>query len=298
MSDATGGAATRSREASGGTARARVEGEAKKWLRRTSDWVDLQLSLILDSLRRVAPQARGRLLDVGCGDKPYEAIFRPHVTEYIGVEHRDTFGLTSAAEPEAGAGKHGPDVLYSGDRLPFPDRSFDTVLSVQVLEHTPKPAELVQEMGRVLADDGLLILMAPFQFRLHEQPHDYFRYSPHGLRELCARAGLEITHVEQQGSLWSLMGHKLNSYLAFRVAQMGGMAQTMGKLGHEKVTLARPRYWTLPWVAPSMLAVALGARVLDRVLFDPEETLGFLVLARHKRTNGALASAARAGESS
>lgn len=274
-----------------------VEDEAKKWLRRSSDWVDLQLSLILDSLRRVAPRARGRLLDVGCGDKPYEAIFRPYVTEYIGVEHRDTFALTSAAEPDLGTGKQGPDVYYSGDRLPFPDRSFETVLSVQVLEHTPRPAELVREMGRVLADDGLLILMAPFQFRLHEQPHDYFRYSPHGLRELCARAGLEITHVEQQGSLWSLLGHKLNSYLAFRVAQMGGMAQGMGKLGHEKATLARPRYWTLPWVAPSMFAVALGARVLDRVLFDPEETLGFLVLARHRGANGGLAPAAAGGSS-
>lgn len=290
-------AATRSAESPAAKARTRVEDEAKKWLRRTSDWVDLQLSLILDSLRRVAPRARGRLLDVGCGDKPYEPIFRPYVTEYIGVEHQDTFALTSAAEPglstgkpssgEQGRAKNGPDVFYSGDRLPFPDGSFQTVLSVQVLEHTPRPAELVREMARVLADDGLLILMAPFQFRLHEQPHDYFRYSPHGLRELCARAGLEITHVEQQGSLWSLMGHKLNSYLAFRVAHMGGMAQGMGKLGHEKTTLARPRYWTLPWVAPSMLAVALGARVLDRVLFDPEETLGFLVLARHRQGSGA-----------
>jgi SAM-dependent methyltransferase len=280
------GSASAARALRGPSARALALQQARKWVRRTSDWVDLQLSLILESLRRVAPRARGRLLDVGCGEKPYEAIFRPYVTEYVGVEHRDTFGLTSASEPGRAPGKKGPDVLYSGDRLPFPDRSFDTVLNVQVLEHTPRPAELVREMARVLADDGLLILMAPFQFRLHEEPHDYFRYSPHGLRELCRRAGLEIIHVEQQGSLWSLMGHKLNSYLAFRVAQLGGMAQGMGKLGHEKASAVRPRYWMLPWVAPSMLAVALGARVLDRVLFDPEETLGFLVLARHQHRNG------------
>ena len=288
MTDVTHQHAALSRETPAGKARALLEGGARRWARRTSDYVDLQLSLILDSLRRVAPQAHGRLLDVGCGDKPYEAIFRPHVTDYIGVEHRETFALTSASTPEAERGKQGPDVLYTGDRLPFPDHSFDTVLNVQVLEHTPRPAELVREMARVLKRDGLLILMAPFQFRLHEEPHDYFRYSPHGLRELCGRAGLEITHVAQQGSLWSLMGHKLNSYLAFRVAQMGGMAQGLGKLGHEKTSVARPRYWTLPLVAPSMLAVALGARVLDRLLFDPEETLGFLVLARHK-PNGAAA---------
>ena len=65
----------------------------------------------------------------------------------------------------------GPDVVYSGGTLPFRDGAFDTVLSVQVLEHTARPGALVAEMSRVLARDGLLILTAPFQFRLHEQPH-------------------------------------------------------------------------------------------------------------------------------
>ena len=36
---------------------------------------------------RLAPRARGRLLDVGCADKPYEAWFRPYVTSYIGIEY-------------------------------------------------------------------------------------------------------------------------------------------------------------------------------------------------------------------
>ncbi len=47
-------------------------------------------------------------------------------------------------------------------------------------------------MARVLKPGGLLILLAPFQFRLHEQPHDYFRYSSHGLRHLCEEAGLDV----------------------------------------------------------------------------------------------------------
>jgi SAM-dependent methyltransferase len=265
------------------SAMGRAGSEVQKLARQASDWIDLQLSLIVSALRRVAPQARGRLLDVGCGEKPYEPLFRPYVTEYVGVEYSETFDLTAASGAAASDGanrKRGPDVVYRGDRMPFPDRSFDTVLSVQVLEHTPRPGALVREMSRVLKDDGLLILMAPFQFRLHEQPHDYFRYSPHGLRQLCAEAGLTVTHFEQQGSLWSVLGHKLNSYLAFRVAQLGGMAQGLGKLGHEQATRERPRYWTLPWVAPSMVTIAAGARLLDKVLFDPEESLGFLVLAR------------------
>src|SRR5215468_9724618 len=41
--------------------------KARQAARGVSDWMDLQWSLLLEQLRRVAPQARGRLLDVGCG---------------------------------------------------------------------------------------------------------------------------------------------------------------------------------------------------------------------------------------
>jgi len=65
-------------------------------LRAASDWVDLQWSLLIRVLESVAPQSRGRLLDVGCGDRPFERIFRPYVDEYVGVEHEATFDATAA----------------------------------------------------------------------------------------------------------------------------------------------------------------------------------------------------------
>jgi SAM-dependent methyltransferase len=241
-------------------------------------WLDFEKSGIIAALKRVAPVARGRLLDVGCGDRPYEPLFQPYVTEYIGVENEVTFGATAASERAKG-----PDVTYDGRRLPFDDGSFDTVMSIQVLEHTPRPAELVAEMARVLKDDGVLILSVPFNYRLHEEPHDYFRYTPHGLRELCGRAGLTVDQVIPRGGLWSLMGHQLNTYLAFRVARMGGVAQSMGGRGHEAPESAGARLWTLPFVAPTIACVGLGARVLDRVLEDPTDTLGFVVTARRAR---------------
>ena len=257
-------------------------------VRTTTDWIDLQWSFIIALLERVAPQAHGRLLDVGCGDKPYEYIFRPYVSEYVGIEHEATFTATAASDRE-----RKPDLLYDGRRLPFEDRSFDTVLNVQVLEHTPRPAALVAEMARVLKDDGVLILSAPFQFRLHEEPHDYFRYSPHGLRVLCADAGLEIVEVHNQGSLWSVIAHKLNNYLAFRIARVGSLAQAMGKLSHEGRSAERARLWTLPVVAPLMLALSGSSRVLDRVLAEPEEAFGFLVIARRAKPGSSATEANR-----
>lgn len=247
-----------------------------KAARIAADLVDIQLSRVVASLARLAPRTRGRMLDVGCGDKPYEHLFAPFVREYVGVEHEATFDGTSAAARTRGV------LRYDGRRLPFEDASFDVVMSVQVLEHTPEPAALLAEMARVLRDDGMMILSAPFSFRLHEEPHDYFRYTPHGLRVLCDRSGLAIEEIEPHGSLWSLLGHKLNSFLALRVARVGGAAQALGKLGHEAHDGGGARLWTLPAVAPALVAVAAGAKVLDRLLPDPTETLGFTLVARRR----------------
>jgi SAM-dependent methyltransferase len=245
--------------------------------RAASDWVDLQWSLLIRALEAVAPRARGKALDVGCGDKPYERIFSPYVDQYVGIEHESTFNATAA-----NLGTSRPDYTYDGTRLPFDDGSFDTVLNIQVLEHTPQPFRLVAEMARVLKKGGVLILAAPFSFRLHEEPHDYFRYSPHGLRQMCSEVGLTIDHVEQVGSLWTLVGHKLNSYLAFRVARIGGAAQGLGKLGHESPDQPRARFWTLPLVAPAIVVVAVLARIMDRLFYERQEALGFIIVARHR----------------
>src|SRR5262245_37231504 len=72
------------------------DGIFRRAARATSDWVDLQWSLLIRALRTLAPRTHGRALDVGCGDKPYEAIFRPYVDEYVGIEKDSTFHATAA----------------------------------------------------------------------------------------------------------------------------------------------------------------------------------------------------------
>lgn len=247
--------------------------------RATADWVDLQWAYLIEQLVAIAPRTHGRMLDVGCGDCPYEHIFLPYVDSYTGIEHRATFDLTTASTDDTRRKGRSPDHYYDGDRLPFEDESFDCVLSVQVIEHTPDPGPLVMEMGRVLKKGGLLILNAPFSFRLHEEPHDYYRYTPHGLGEMCRKAGLEVSETLPQGHLFSVLAHKLNSFLAFRVARMGGLMQQMGKLGHEGGAAARPRTWTLPVVLPAMVGVSAAARVFDWAAPDRTESLSYLVLA-------------------
>jgi SAM-dependent methyltransferase len=188
-----------------------------------------------------------------------------------------TFAKTSAS------GRGRPDFYYDGVRLPFDDASFDTVLSVEVLEHTPEPQRLIGEMARVLKPDGTLILSAPFSFRLHEEPHDYFRYTSHGMREMLSKAGMESVEQWAQGALWSVVAHKLNSYLALRVAHLESLGQALGKVGHEGEATHSVRYWTVPFVVPTMVALSATARLLDGVLPERVEAHGFTTIARHVR---------------
>ncbi len=245
--------------------------------RGAADWVDLQYALLMEQMVAIAPRAHGRLLDVGCGEKPYEPIFRPHVSEYVGVEYDATFASTESSRRSTS-----PDFYYDGKRLPFGDKSFDTVISIQVFEHTPDAQTVLDEMARVVKKDGLIVVCAPFSFRLHEEPHDYFRYTPHGLRTMFDRAGLEVEGIWSQGDLWSVIGHKLNTYLTRNVARLDGVAQQMGKMGHEDRSTMKPRYWTLPFVVPALGLVSGMSRVLDRVAHDGTETLGFLVFGHPK----------------
>ncbi len=113
--------------------------ELRKLARRAANFVDLQWTLVIRALNGVAPLARGRLLDVGCGDKPYLEIFRAVCSRRIlGLEHEASFRHTTSATRT-----RGPDVLYDGKRLPFADGEFDTVICIQTLEHTPEPQALL-----------------------------------------------------------------------------------------------------------------------------------------------------------
>jgi SAM-dependent methyltransferase len=78
------------------------------------------------------------------------------------------------------------------------------VLLLNVIEHSINPAGLIKQSHRVLKDDGLLIISAPFLYIIHEQPVDYWRFTQQGLIFLCTSNGFKLKHIEGYGRVFKL----------------------------------------------------------------------------------------------
>ena len=89
--------------------------------------------------------------------------------------------------------------------VPLDDEYAGTVLLTEVLEHLERPVDALAECRRLLRPGGHLIATTPFSWPLHEEPRDFFRYSPHGLRHVAEAAGLEVIELQALSGAWTTL---------------------------------------------------------------------------------------------
>jgi SAM-dependent methyltransferase len=145
----------------------------------------------------------GKLLDFGCGSKPYQKYFN-HVSQYIGLDIEQS-GHTHQNEQI--------DVFYDGKVIPFSDSHFDAVFSSEVFEHVFNIDEVLQEVKRVLKPDGKLLLSCPFSWPEHEVPYDFARYSSYGIKSVIERNGFEIIEQKKTGHFLEVLFQYLIFYI-------------------------------------------------------------------------------------
>jgi SAM-dependent methyltransferase len=81
----------------------------------------------------------------------------------------------------------GVDCVANVERLPHPSASVGTVLALNTFEHVKCFWRGLDEVHRVLRRDGVLVLSTPFHFRIHDYPHDYWRFTPTAYEALLER---------------------------------------------------------------------------------------------------------------
>jgi len=143
----------------------------------------------------------GKLLDVGCGTKPYKKLF--NVEQYDGLEY---------SSEEYGASKNA-EYFYDGNKFPFDNENYDNVISNEVLEHVFNPDEFLSEINRVLKINGKFLLTAPFVWDEHEPPYDFARYTSFGIKYLLEKHGFEIIEFRKSVNNLGVIFQLLNDYI-------------------------------------------------------------------------------------
>jgi SAM-dependent methyltransferase len=209
------------------------------WLRRRVFTFETFIEDSVAAFARSLPPG-ALLLDAGAGEAQYAHLF-PHA-RYVGVD-------LAIGDPQWDYRRL--HAIADLEQLPFADGRFDAALHVVTLEHLPRPAEALEELARVMRRGAALLLVAPQEWEVHQAPHDYYRYTRHGLEYLLARAGFAVEEIEPAGGLFLVISRRL-----LNACQM------------------------LPWLLPVFGPLALLASLLDPLDRRKNFTLGYRCLAR------------------
>lgn len=149
------------------------------------------------AIQKNAHYLQGRILDVGAGSYDrYSRYFTASEYVRMNVEPGTTTDLVGRAEA-----------------IPAADASFDSIVCTQVLGDVFDVAHALREFRRVVKKGGAILITEALVAGLHDEPHDYWRFTSHSLRKLCEDAGFVIEVCESLGGYFSVRADMHIRYL-------------------------------------------------------------------------------------
>jgi len=206
-------------------------------------------SAIDDSLSGFAATlpAGASVLDAGAGERVHAKYFSAQRYTAIDLGVGDTswdYGKL--------------DALADLTALPFREASFDACINIVTLEHVHEPACALLEIERTLKPGGYLLLVVPHEWEVHQSPHDYYRYTRHGVGYLLKKAGFSEFDIQPVGGYFRLISRRL----------LNGLQFFPGPLFFVAAIFLAPPALVLPW--------------LDSLDRERNFTLGYICVARKR----------------
>ena len=198
--------------------------------------------------------AKGDVLDIGCGNKPYKCFFENKINSYVGCD------IIQSSEGAV-------DILCPATEIPLPDNSKDTVFSTQVIEHVADHRKLLSEANRILKPGGYAIISGPMAWEHHEEPYDFFRFTKYGFEWLLTEHGFTDIQIIPNGGKWAATGQLLLNSMRSSLAK---------KTPTRRILNGFYFIFRIKWLINALFSY------LDRVDTDFGFTSNFVVVARKK----------------
>lgn len=154
-----------------------------------------------------------------------------------------------------------PSMFSDVTRAPLRNQGVDCIVCTEVLEHLPDPQVCVDEIFRLLRDDGVVFASTPFFYPVHADPYDFQRFTEDGLRLLFK----EFRSVEI---------HRMGGYVGVL-----GLLVELGIMGLEENSFKQKFLrWVMKWISRWLIQIDLATFETENLLWR-KFTTGYFVVA-------------------
>jgi SAM-dependent methyltransferase len=147
---------------------------------------------ILNAMKEVLPKLNGKVLDLGCGEKPYRYLIENNIykeCQYLGIDILNPLYQSQTY----------PDLFWDGHNIPLANETVNHIIATEVFEHVPDLLPVLSETYRVLKPGGLIFFTVPFLWPIHDAPNDEYRYTPFSLERITKEAGFTNITIKALG---------------------------------------------------------------------------------------------------
>lgn len=211
------------------------------WTKRCTAAIDQRLPLRVGAMgdtnqllfiQRHAESLDGPYLEVGSKDygstQDLRAVFAGR-GPYVGVDFEQGPGVDRLLDLTADF-EH-IDTTLGGTK-------FGTIFCLSVLEHCRQPFRMAENLTRLLKPGGKICISAPFSFKFHAYPSDYWRFTHEGIKTLFPR----LEFAAEQGA-----------YATSRDGEFGPLDEELGR-----ITFGTKAHWRKGHVVRGLSAKALA----------------------------------------
>lgn len=170
------------------------------------------------------------ILDLGCGNKPsYHHYMKGKILCFDKIKTKMTH------------------VIGDANLLPFKLNKFDKAISINSFYYFRNPFDVINNIHKILKKEGKLVLVMPFIYPIHDVPHDNYRFTEFGIKEIL-NGKFELEEIKSIGGIFNLPAVLFHSLIK-------GLPLTVPAFLQKSTKILTMLIFYIPYIAMQLLSI-------------------------------------------